>query len=145
MCFLISTSININHSFNLLLDAKKYHFREFSGIPENFRDPEVRESRKFRDFGNPEISGLRFSGFRESRNFGIEIFGIRDSRTSGLPGIPELRDPEAPPQYTLYTVLDYNTMYVTIAIVYTHNWPRIYFPGMIPKSLVCIIQGKLSS
>ena len=81
---------SINNSFTLLLDATRSTkiFGIFRDFPKIFGIPK---------FGNPEISGLRFSGFRESRKFGIEIFGIRDSRTSGFPGIPELRDPEAPP------------------------------------------------
>ena len=57
-----------------------------------FGIPEVRDSRNFRDSGIPEISGLGFSGFRDSRNSGLRIFGISGFPNfgidfSGIPGI----------------------------------------------------------
>ena len=64
----------------------KMHFG-FSWLLFNIICSEVRDC--FQNFGNPEISGLGFSGFRITETSGIESFGIQDYRTSGFAGIPD--------------------------------------------------------
>ena len=51
-----------------------------------------------------QFLGLGFSGFRIPENFGIQIFGIQDSWTSGFSGIQVFWDPEPHPT-ALYSIL----------------------------------------